>query len=249
MPYLFQGGRYDVATGNYIFDAHDYRPTTGQWLQRDPLGQAAGDLNIGRFVGDNPTNATDPSGLQINPLQTFPNTPLWNDIARDKLKNGPDAAELIGGAAGAAAVIVAAYLPAIGAGAGRIGMAAARAGAKGIAAAGAGAATQWQRLQLAAERLAGKDRQVIEAAGNLIRNQPLQGALSRLPSFQQHILQLGNATARVIPGGQVHKIGTFKECEVWGSLISRVGIAQVDGVTIVIRELADGTWEVIGRLF
>ncbi len=61
--YLFQGGRYDVATGDYIFNARDYRPTTGQWMERDPLGQGAGDPNIGRFVGDSPTNATDPSGL------------------------------------------------------------------------------------------------------------------------------------------------------------------------------------------
>ena len=61
--YLFQGGRYDLATGNYQFGIRGFRPTTGQWLQRDPLGFAAGDLNIGRFVGDNPANATDPSGL------------------------------------------------------------------------------------------------------------------------------------------------------------------------------------------
>jgi RHS repeat-associated protein len=65
MPYLFQGGRYDGATGNYIFNARDYRPTTGQWLQRDPLGLAAGDLNIGRMERNNTTNAVDPSGLDL----------------------------------------------------------------------------------------------------------------------------------------------------------------------------------------
>ena len=63
--YLFQGGRYDGATGNYHFDAREYRPTIGQWLERNPLGFAAGDLNIGRFVGDNPTDGLDPSGLKI----------------------------------------------------------------------------------------------------------------------------------------------------------------------------------------
>jgi hypothetical protein len=42
-----------------------YNPQIGSWLQRDPLGFAAGDLNIGRFVGDNPTNETDPSGLEV----------------------------------------------------------------------------------------------------------------------------------------------------------------------------------------
>jgi protein-tyrosine phosphatase len=68
-------GRYDSATGNYIFSARDYRPTTGQWLQRDPLGQAAGDLNIGRVEGDNPTNLLDPSGLFPPPKGPNPITP------------------------------------------------------------------------------------------------------------------------------------------------------------------------------
>ncbi len=72
--YLFQGGRYDAATGDYIFNARDYRPTTGQWLERDPLGEEAGDVNIGRFVGNDPMNATDPTGLKVivrmSPVQT-----------------------------------------------------------------------------------------------------------------------------------------------------------------------------------
>jgi RHS repeat-associated protein len=71
--YLFQGGRYDSATGNYHFGGYggrDVRPATGQWLERDPLGFAAGDLNIGRFVGDSPSTYLDPSGLQVPPAGT-----------------------------------------------------------------------------------------------------------------------------------------------------------------------------------
>jgi RHS repeat-associated protein len=62
--YLFQGGRYDPATGYYHFGARDYSPSLGSWLEQDPLGLGAGDPNVYRFVGGNPVNATDPSGLQ-----------------------------------------------------------------------------------------------------------------------------------------------------------------------------------------
>jgi RHS repeat-associated protein len=61
--YLFQGGRYDPATGYYHFGARDYSPSLGSWLEQDPLGLGAGDPNVYRFVGGNPVNATDPSGL------------------------------------------------------------------------------------------------------------------------------------------------------------------------------------------
>ena len=61
--YLFQGGRSDSATGLYVFGYRDYDPTQGRWIERDPLGLAAGDNNIYRFVGNNPVNVTDPLGL------------------------------------------------------------------------------------------------------------------------------------------------------------------------------------------
>jgi uncharacterized protein RhaS with RHS repeats len=40
-----------------------YDPTTGRWLMEDPIDFDAGDANLFRYVGNNPTNATDPSGL------------------------------------------------------------------------------------------------------------------------------------------------------------------------------------------
>ncbi len=46
-----------------------YDPATGRWLSNDPTGFAAGDANLYRYVGNGPTNATDPSGLfDIFPL-------------------------------------------------------------------------------------------------------------------------------------------------------------------------------------
>jgi hypothetical protein len=41
-----------------------YDPIAGRWLSEDPLGYAAGDANLYRYVGNNPVNAADPSGLQ-----------------------------------------------------------------------------------------------------------------------------------------------------------------------------------------
>jgi RHS repeat-associated protein len=64
--YLFQGGRYDPATGYYHFGARDYSPSLGSWLEQDPLGLGAGDNNLYQFAGGDPTNLTDPSGLKPN---------------------------------------------------------------------------------------------------------------------------------------------------------------------------------------
>jgi RHS repeat-associated protein len=58
--YLFQGGKY--GNGAYEFGARDLSPSTGSWLQQDPIGFAGGDPNLYRFVGNDPMTFTDPSG-------------------------------------------------------------------------------------------------------------------------------------------------------------------------------------------
>jgi hypothetical protein len=42
-----------------------FDPTVGRLLEEDPEGFDAGDTNLYRYVGDNPTNFTDPSGLVV----------------------------------------------------------------------------------------------------------------------------------------------------------------------------------------
>jgi hypothetical protein len=44
-----------------------YDPETGRWTTQDPIGFSAGDYNLFRYVGNNPTNLTDPSGLAAPP--------------------------------------------------------------------------------------------------------------------------------------------------------------------------------------
>jgi len=41
-----------------------YDPNLGKWISQDPIGFAAGDANLYRYVGNSPTIATDPSGLE-----------------------------------------------------------------------------------------------------------------------------------------------------------------------------------------
>jgi RHS repeat-associated protein len=63
----YTGRELDAETGLYYYRARYYDATTGQFIGQDPIGFAAGDGNLYRYVGNNATNLTDPSGL--NPLQ------------------------------------------------------------------------------------------------------------------------------------------------------------------------------------
>lgn len=42
-----------------------YDPNIGRWLEEDPIGFEGGDVDLYRFVGNNPTSAVDPSGLKV----------------------------------------------------------------------------------------------------------------------------------------------------------------------------------------
>jgi RHS repeat-associated protein len=62
IQYGFQGMRSDGLVSLDFADNRVDDPALMRWLQTDPLGFAAGDSNLYRFVGNDPTNATDPSG-------------------------------------------------------------------------------------------------------------------------------------------------------------------------------------------
>jgi RHS repeat-associated protein len=61
-PFGFAGGIVDEDTGWVRFGARDYRPEVGAWVAKDPLGFAAGDANLFRYVAGDPVNWIDPSG-------------------------------------------------------------------------------------------------------------------------------------------------------------------------------------------
>ncbi len=63
-PFTFVGeyGVMQDSTTLFSMGAREYSATTGQFLSNDPLGLNGGDVNIRRYVGNNPIGAVDPAG-------------------------------------------------------------------------------------------------------------------------------------------------------------------------------------------
>ena len=61
--YLFTSREFDTATKLQYNRARYYDAAVGRWISEDPLGFAAGDANVGRYVGHKVTVCSDPSGL------------------------------------------------------------------------------------------------------------------------------------------------------------------------------------------
>jgi RHS repeat-associated protein len=60
----YAGGQYDGGLGLTLFGARWYNSAAGRWLSQDPLGLGP-DGNPYRYVGNGPTDGTDPSGLVL----------------------------------------------------------------------------------------------------------------------------------------------------------------------------------------
>jgi len=61
-PYGYTGRETD-ANDLYYYRARYYDPLAGRFLSLDPIGFESGDFNFYRYIGNNPVNHTDPSGL------------------------------------------------------------------------------------------------------------------------------------------------------------------------------------------
>jgi len=82
-PFGYAGGLYDRDTGLTRFGARDYDPGVGRWTAKDPVGFGGGDSNHYIYVGDNPINSADPTGL-LDPCGGF----LYSKEAYGALKDG-----------------------------------------------------------------------------------------------------------------------------------------------------------------
>jgi RHS repeat-associated protein len=70
------------------FGSRDYDPGMGRWTNKDPIGFAGGDTNVYPYVGNDPVNLTDPSGLD-----TFMCTKPLHALGGEGTKSGPDSKE------------------------------------------------------------------------------------------------------------------------------------------------------------
>jgi len=77
--YAFTAKKYDPETGLYFYRARYYDPTQGRFLTKDPIGFAGGDVNLYAYVGNNPVNWVDPSGLLCVYSQSTRNLTCTND--------------------------------------------------------------------------------------------------------------------------------------------------------------------------
>jgi RHS repeat-associated protein len=69
----YTGSLFEKDIGMNRLGARLYDASVGRWLTEDPSGFSAGDANLYRYVGNNPYNNTDPTGLC--------GQNLWNGIS------------------------------------------------------------------------------------------------------------------------------------------------------------------------
>jgi RHS repeat-associated protein len=62
--FAYTGQQLDGATGLYYDQARFYDAALGRFLSQDPIGFGGGDANLYRYVGNDPANSVDPTGLQ-----------------------------------------------------------------------------------------------------------------------------------------------------------------------------------------
>jgi RHS repeat-associated protein len=82
--YKYTGRESDVETGLQYNRARYYDPKAGRWMAKDPIGFAAGDANLYRYVGNDPTSYVDPSGRGEQPTDDGSNL-QW--ITQEKMKD------------------------------------------------------------------------------------------------------------------------------------------------------------------
>ena len=73
IPFRYTGRRLDPETGLYFYRARMYSPRLGRFLEKDPIGYEGG-TNLFAYVGSDPINFVDPSGLCAKAVGSYLST-------------------------------------------------------------------------------------------------------------------------------------------------------------------------------
>ncbi len=71
-PFRFTSREFDSETSLYYYRARYYDPNTGRFFSEDPIGLRGGDVNLYRYVGNEPSIFVDPTGMDIAVIESGP---------------------------------------------------------------------------------------------------------------------------------------------------------------------------------
>jgi len=80
----------------------------------------------------------------------------------------------------------------------------------------------------------------------IFKNAMQEAGTTARGDFMKHIDVLLSEVRKVVPDGQVYKLGTVNGQAVYGSTRTGVGIVQINEVTKIVKRLEDGRWVILG---